>query len=263
LASGQTFAFFPGAGGSWGVSDGRPVWVGAGAKAIRCRAEDEAFWRKYFEPDRDYAEMLAPYLGSDPALAACANAFAGIRLLRQPVWEAVCAFIISANNHQKRIESIYRRLSERYGGRIIWEGRTFYGFPSPQRLAQVGEQALHEAGLGYRAPYIASTAATVADGFSLDLDAMEYEAALAHLTQLRGVGEKVADCVLLFASRHSRAFPVDVWMERVLTARYGFGGTRAKMKKEAQGRFGDCAGIIQQYLFHGARTGLLSVDILL
>ena len=260
FASGQTFAFAPNGGGYWGVVDNRPAWADDGQKLIRCRAEDEAFWRGYFEPDKDYSDILAPFLESDPALAACVKAFAGIRILRQPVWEALCAFIISANNHQRRIESIYRKLSARFGRQIIWGGRSFYGFPSPEALAGADEQALRESGLGYRAPYMATTAGMVAAGFSLDLDAMEYGDALKHLTKLSGVGEKVADCVLLFASRHTVAFPVDVWMERVLKAHYGFEGSRAAMKKEAQLRFGDYAGLLQQYLFHGARTGLLSME---
>jgi N-glycosylase/DNA lyase len=262
LASGQTFAFNAESGGYVGIVDGRPVRISGcsdsvAENTVHCRGEDEAFWRHYFSLDGDYSELLAPYLASDPILAACVRAFAGIRILRQPVWEALCAFIISANNNQRRIENIYRGMAARWGDAVLWEGRTFHGFPSPQKLASVGEEALRELGAGYRAPYLATTAAMVADGFLLDLDGMDYAAALAHLVKLPGVGEKVADCVLLFASGHTCAFPVDVWIERVLENHYGLKGTRAAMKKAAQVRFGVHAGILQQYLFHGARSGII------
>lgn len=258
LACGQTFAFFPDGDSFLGVADGKPVMVEDASKTIRCRREDEVFWRRYFDMDRDYDEILAPYLATDPYLAACVNAFPGIRVLRQPVWETVCAFIVSANNNQPRITGICRNLATRLGERFTWEGRDFHGFPSPQRLAMAGEYALREAGAGYRASYMFSTAKMVADGFSLDLDDLEYEAALHHLMMLPGVGEKVADCILLFSSRHTCAFPVDVWIERALNTNYGLSGSRSKIKKEAQARFGANCGILQQYLFHGVRSGSIS-----
>jgi N-glycosylase/DNA lyase len=287
LASGQTFTFVPYGGGFAVVADGRPAWVkpaagvseaakAAGASVnnaavgmnetveaglwIRRRDEDAGFWRRYFDLDRDYSEILAPLLAEDPYLAAQVQAYAGLKVLRQPVWETLCAFIISANNHQKRIESICRNVALRYGSPIEWkelgidEEIPLYGFPSPEALAGAGEGALRQLGAGYRAGFLAATAQMVAEGFSLDMDGMDYEAALRHLTQLPGVGEKVADCVLVFSTRHRCAFPVDVWIERVLRGPYGMSGPRKAIKREAQARFGEWAGVVQQYLFHGARN---------
>ncbi len=257
IASGQTFAFVPHQGGYIGVSAGKAVHAieRENGLALCCAPGDEAFWRRYFDLDRDYPALLAPHL-DDPYLAACARAFAGMKLLRQPVWETMCAFILSANNHQKRIEGLYRGIAARLGEPLEWAGERLFAFPSPEALARAKEADLRALGTGYRAPYLLATAKMVADGFSLHLDAMEYEQALAHLQRLKGVGEKVADCVLLFSSGHGRAFPVDVWMERVLKERYGMAGTRAALKRAAQSRFGECAGLVQQYLFHGARTGI-------
>jgi N-glycosylase/DNA lyase len=258
LASGQTFAFVPHEGGYLGIAAGKPVWAaeGGGELTVKCREGDAQFWRRYFDLDRQYGELLEPFIRSDPKLAACARSYPGMKLLRQPVWEAVNEFIISANNNQRRIEKIYRAISARFGAKAMWEGRELHAYPSPQALAAVPESALRELGAGYRAPYLAETARMVAGGFPLDLDAMDYEAALKHLMRLRGVGEKVADCVLLFSTRHSRAFPVDVWMERVMTEWYGEEGSRSKLKRAAQEKYGELAGIVQQYLFHGARTGI-------
>jgi N-glycosylase/DNA lyase len=249
--------------------NGAAAGVKADAEAglwIRRRDADAGFWRRYFDLDRDYSEILAPLLAGDPYLAAQVRAYAGLRVLRQPVWETLCAFIISANNHQKRIESIYRNISARYGAPIKWEVLgireeiPLCGFPSPEALAGAGEEALRRLGAGYRARFLAATAQMVADGFSLDLDGMDYEAALRHLTQLPGVGEKVADCVLVFSTRHSCAFPVDVWIERVLRGPYGMSGPRKAIKREAQARFGEWAGVAQQYLFHGARNSNMEIS---
>ncbi|MDR3121249.1 MAG: hypothetical protein LBU58_07955 [Clostridiales bacterium] len=281
LASGQTFAFVPFDGGFLGIADKRPVWVretrdaggsrsfGSGQVCpsprceLHCEPGDAGFWQRYFDLDSgDYAERLAPYTASGSSgggeyLAACVRAYPGLRLLRQPVWEALCAFIISANNHQKRIESIYRAISARRGDPAALGDRAIFAFPGPEQLARASEAELREAGAGYRAPYLLDTARRVAEGFALDgLDAMDYESALAALTTLRGVGEKVADCVLLFSTRHGRAFPVDVWMERTLRERFGMSGPRRALKREAQAVFGEDAGLAQQYLFHAARSGL-------
>lgn len=261
LSSGQTFAFEEDGGGYVGVAGGRPCRVEqrGGDVAIDCLSGDEPFWREYFDLDADYDALLAPHRG-DAALSACADACAGLRLLRQEVWETVCAFIISANNHQKRIESIYRGVSRALGEAVEFRGRELRAFPSPERLAAAPEEALRACGAGYRAPYLIETARMVAQGFPLGLSAMPYAQALAHLTRLKGVGEKVADCVLLFSGRHGVAFPIDVWMERVLRRVYGMEGTKKQIKRQAQARFGERAGLIQQYLFHGARTGALTLD---
>ena len=275
LASGQTFAFNKTADGFFGIADGKPVEISAqgGGYNIRCREADADFWRRYFDLDRSYATLLKEFIfndndnggdddipdrfiGGKRFLTSCVNAFGGLRLLRQPVWETVCEFIISANNHQKRIEAIYKRISSNMGDAAEWNGRIYHAFPSAQKLAAADESDMRAMGLGYRAPYLLDTAKKLAnDGFP-DLNGYEYEDAVGYLTGLRGVGEKVADCVLLFATNHQKAFPVDVWIERALREHYGMIGTRHKLKLEAQALFGEAAGIAQQFLFHGMRSRL-------
>ncbi len=261
LSSGQTFAFVPHGAGYLGVVDTRAAFVSErdGELSLRCARGDESFWHRYFDLDREYAQMLAPHL-THPYLAACARAYPGLKLLRQPVWEALCAFILSANNHQKRIQSLYLGISQRLGEPVSFGGKKLHAFPSPDKLAAAPEALLREIGAGYRAAYLKRSAEMVAGGFSLDIGSMGYEQALRHLCSLPGVGEKVADCVLLFASDHGCAFPVDVWMERVMRERYGLTGTRPAVKRGAQAIFGARAGLAQQFLFHGARSGLEIAD---
>ena len=188
-------------------------------------------------------------------LARCVGAYGGLRLLRQPVWETICGFIISANNNVRRIETIYRRISEKFGESLDWDGRRFYAFPSAEVLADAGDEGLRSLGLGYRAPYIRETARAIADGGLPGYDDMEYGDALKSLTGLRGVGEKVADCVLLCATRHQEAFPVDVWIKRAMNVYYGMDGSNRALKREAQDLFGRAAGLAQLFLFHGIRSG--------
>ena len=260
LLSGQTFAFVKAGGGYAGVVDGKPCYVeeARDGLTIRCEPGDDAFWHSYFDMERDYDTVFSHLERGDPA-ALCARAFPGLRLLKQPIWETVCAFIISANNHQRRIESIYSAVARALGEEKCFKGHQLFSFPSAERLADAPEEMLRMCGAGYRARYLTGTARRIAEGFSLDLDSMDYEEALAHLTLLPGIGEKVADCVLLFSTRHGIAFPIDVWMERVLREAYGMQGNKKQIKRQAQERFGGDAGLIQQVLFHGARVGVLSL----
>ena len=136
-----------------------------------------------------------------------------------------------------------------------------YALPSPQKLAACSEEDLRDLGMGYRAPYLIRTARMVVDGFPLnELCRMEYGVAHARLLELAGVGDKVADCVLLFGCRHSSAFPVDTWVEKLLTEWFGIAGKRRRKAADAaRALLGDHAGLIQQFLFHAARTGDISV----
>ena len=275
LESGQTFAFCKDEIGFFGIVDKKfaeIAKIGDGYN-IHCHEADADFWRRYFDLDRSYGNLLQNFIFDDLSqnsgvrssnqqdggkyfLTLCVNAFSGLRLLRQPVWETICAFIISANNHQKRIESIYRRISGYMGDETAWEGRIYHAFPSARKLAGASVDELRSLGLGYRAPYLLDTAKKIAATGLPDLDNLGYEEALKFLTGLRGVGEKVADCVLLFATGHQKAFPVDVWIERAMRDYYGMSGSRHKIKQEAQALFGDAAGIAQQFIFHGMRTRL-------
>lgn len=183
----------------------------------------------------------------------------GLRILRQPPWEALVAFLLSQNNNTVRIGKLVRAVCETFGARQAAFGRTLYAFPGPERLASAGAEALRALGTGYRAAYIEKTARMVADGFPLDaLADMPYGDAHRRLMELPGVGPKVADCVLLFGCGHLSAYPVDVWVARLSRAWLGIDGkTGVALAEAARARFGENAGILQQYLFHCARLGLI------
>ena len=235
-----------------------PVWLRQTARGIEAEGEfDPAALRRYLDLDRDYAAVAAEFAHIPQARRAMAL-FPGLRVLNQPPWEALICFILSANNNVARIRSLTAALCARYGA----ENGGLFSFPSPESLAGADEAALRALKAGYRAPYLIGTARRVCDGFPLDeLQAMPYERARAALTTLPGVGGKVADCVPLFGCGHACAFPVDVWVARLLERWFGFGGmSRPAMARAARERLGLHAGLMQQFLFHAARTGAMPLD---
>ncbi len=213
---------------------------------------DAAFWRRYFDLDRDYT-ALAAGLRAYPTAARAMALLPGLRVLNQPPWEALVAFILSANNNVGRIRGLVNGLIKRYG-----EG----GFPSPERLVTISEGELRALGCGYRAPYLLQTARMVRNGFPLEaLAGMSGVEAHEHLLELPGVGDKVADCVQLFGLGQRDAFPVDVWVERLMKRWFlPEARDRREIRRRAREMFGAQAGIVQQSLFHCARLGLISLE---
>lgn len=240
------------------VLDGGPVWLHREADGIHAEgcADREAL-RHYLDLDRDYGALAAEY-GHIPAARRAIGLYPGLRVLNQPAWEALICFILSANNNVPRIRGLTAALSERYGAAY---GDGLYGFPTPEALANADEAALRALKVGYRARYLIDTARRVCDGFPLDdLRRMPCDEARARLVSLPGVGEKVADCVLLFGCGHASAFPVDVWVARLLREWFGLSGqSRAKLGREARERLGGHAGLMQQFVFHAARVGAMAL----
>lgn len=212
--------------------------------------------RHYLDLDRDYAAVAKQYARIDAARRAI-ELYPGLRVLNQDPWETLLSFILSANNNVGRIRNLVYALGRELGPRCELCGETLYGFPSPEALAACGEARLRSLGVGYRAPYLIRTAQLVAEGFPLwELKRMSYPQAHAALTSLSGVGDKVADCVLLFGCGHTSAFPVDVWVERLLKSWFGVEcSSRKKMMCIARELLGENAGLLQQFLFHSARMG--------
>jgi len=277
LRSGQCFRWTVTSDGARGVVDGT---------VARVRQHPVGLRIDWDGPTGSRARLLR-HLGADQPLAAIEAALAqdgvlrrllpktsGIALMRQAPWECLVSYVISAFNNIPKIQMSVRHLARRFGEPIpirtdaaggthrhLARGAGADGdawtFPSPERLAETGLDALRGCALGYRAPYVRSLARRVADG-QVDLDAMarlRFDEARALLLDLPGVGEKVADCVLLFALGYHEAFPVDVWVQRAVE-RWYFGSraqTPRAIRAWARDRFGALAGYAQQHLFAGAR----------
>ena len=236
-----------------GVVNGRYLTVGRDADGTvtvhNAAAEDWPWLSRYFALDVDYSALRARIASAVPSpVMARASAFgSGIRILRQDGFEALCSFILSQNNNIPRIKGLIESLCRAYGEPFTDAYGTHYAFPTPERLAEVTEGELRDLRVGFRAPYLCDAAKRWASGQidSAYLSEAPYEEAASMLTAIHGVGPKVAACVLLFGFGRTEAFPVDVWIKKVLAAH--FGGT---FPTDA---LGDAAGIAQQYLFYLGR----------
>ena len=230
---------------------------------------DWNFLREFFQTEIDLAIVLKTFPDDAPMNLAVARC-RGLRLLRQNPWECLASFILSSTKQIVQIRQIVALLCERFGepvaafslapsdGERAGERGAHFSFPSPQRLAAASEQELRACKMGFRAPSLHAAACAIAEGqFELEkIRTLDYAAARAELMTLRGVGGKIADCVLLFGYGFDTAFPVDVWIERALQELY-FPRHRAsekRLRKFAATHFGPHAGYAQQYLFHYIRT---------
>ena len=203
-------------------------------------------WSEYFDLATDYAAISADFNGD--YMRTCTEYGMGIRILRQDSWEALCSFIISQCNNITRIKGIVERLCLNFGEEIKANGKSYYTFPSAECLASLEPEDLSIIRSGYRAEYIINAARAVVSG-ELDLEALkkcDYREAIKSLRKVRGIGEKVANCVVLFGLNHMEAFPVDVWMKRALKENFP-----PDFNPESLGEY---AGLAQQYIFYYARS---------
>jgi N-glycosylase/DNA lyase len=219
----------------------------------------------YFGAAADFPALtdLLPWR-SDPHLARCLIAFSGLRILRQPFGETLLGFLCSATKQIVQIKQMIALLAERHGAPLVSLAGTdgqhrsaFHRLPTWPELALIPETDLRRCLLGFRARYIAHTARFLAahPGWLEETEALPYAAAKERLCSLSGVGEKVADCVLLFGAGRLEAFPVDVWILKTLARRYGLEGWRpAQLAQFGRAHFGPLAGLAQQFLFAWERT---------
>ncbi len=201
----------------------------------------EKLWKPYFDLERDYAKICKSF--GDENLKKATEEFYGIRILRQEPWEALCSFIISQNNNIPRIKGIIERLCENFGEKIT---DSDYTFPSYEVLAGMSVDDLSPLRAGFRAKYIIDAAQKVKSGEVrlYELYEMPMDEARQELMKIKGVGAKVAECTLLYGLGRVEAFPVDVWVKRIMAEMYPNGLPECTKGVE---------GIAQQYLFHWRR----------
>lgn len=258
LDSGQAFHWESLGEGFAGTIGERAVYVEQRVGALFVRPKSAAkICAHYFALDHPLAEICAA-LPHDPAMDAARGFCRGLRIMRQPRWECLATFITSSMKQVAHIRQISRVLRERFGMAHSLGKIALHSYPSPERIAALDEQTLRECALGYRAKNLLATARRVANG-ETDLDqlaALPDDELRARLCELPGVGAKVANCVMLFAYERLRAFPIDVWVERVLREKY-FPRRRKfrpnELAKFSARYFGEHGGYAQQYLFHHAR----------
>lgn len=230
-----------------GIAAGYPAVVEVVGEEVYITSDAPAqLWHEYFDLETDYAAISESFTGD--YLSACREYGNGIRILRQDAWEALCSFIISQCNNITRIKGIVERLCSLFGEEAEFCGKTYYTFPTAEKIASLSVEDLAPIRSGYRAEYIIAAAKAVVSG-ELDLEALkatDFRTAIKELRTVRGIGEKVANCVVLFGLGHMEAFPIDVWMKRALKENFP-----ADFNPESLGPY---AGLAQQYIFYYARS---------
>lgn len=216
----------------------------------------------YFDLNRNYEEIKEKLSKIDDNVKTSIEYGKGIRILNQDLWEMIISYIISANNNIPRIKGIIERLSRTYGDEIEWNGEKYYTFPTPEQLKDVTVADYRKLGTGFRDIRLYETVHMILDK-KVDLEQLQNETdtnkVREQLLTLSGVGPKVADCILLFSTlKRFEVFPIDVWVRRVMNELYIKNEDETKVNKKqieklAHEKFGNLAGIAQQYLFYWKR----------
>ena len=228
----------------------------------KCEDNIQELVEDYFDLNRDYEEIKKDLSKIDENMKTSIEYGKGIRILNQDLWETIISFIISANNNIPRIKGIIERLSQKYGKEIIFEGKKYYTFPKPEELKNVTVEEYRNLGLGFRDIRLYETTKMILEK-EIDLKKLKEnpntKEVREELLKLSGVGPKVADCILLFSDlKRFEVFPIDVWVRRVMNDLYIKNEDENKVSKKqiekiAKEKFGDLAGLAQQYLFYWRR----------
>ena len=227
-----------------------------------CDGNIEDIIYDYFDLNRDYERIKETLSEIDENMKKSVLYGKGIRILNQDLWETIMSFIISANNNIPRIKGIIERLSKKYGSKISFNGKEYYTFPTPEQLRDVTVEDYRKLGLGFRDIRLYETTQMILTK-DIDLEKLKNNSntieVREELLKLSGVGPKVADCILLFSTlKRFEVFPIDVWVRRVMNDLYIKQEDETKVSKKqiekiAEEKFGNLAGLAQQYLFYWRR----------
>jgi N-glycosylase/DNA lyase len=262
LDCGQVFRWDRTSDGWWeGVVSDLIIRIRQDGNRLTYKGAPEKFIRHYFSLDTDLGAVLAS-IDRDPFIHDAIIKNQGLRLVRQPPWECTVSYICSTNSNIPTIRRRIASVAERFGSPIVSGGRTFHAFPEPASISCGGHDGLTECRLGYRQSYVFGTSCAVSDekAWEETIFLLPYEDARRELMKLQGVGPKAADCILLFAFQKYEAFPVDVWIRRIMQQNYLpeldtsaplTGREYDEIRRFAREHFGDYCGYAQEYLYAG------------
>ena len=233
-------------------------------------------WKSYFDLDRDYG-VIKEELSKDELLRKSVEFGYGIRILNQDPFEILISFIISARNSIPSIMKTIKKISEKWGDKLEYKGNIYYAFPTPEQLKKATLDEIKETGASFRSKYIVDTIGNVNAAieakqkgelteelrqFDLDyIKSLPSDECHKALQNFRGVGAKVADCIMLFSMGKHSAFPVDVWIKRAMIHFYLAPDVSLnKIRVFGREKFGELSGLAQQYLFYYARENNIKIE---
>lgn len=213
-------------------------------------------WENYFDMNTKYGIIKEYLIANDEKIVAAIEDKWGIRIINQEFHETLLSFIISQNKQIPHIKQIVRNISEKFGTFLgEYNGRSYYSFPTLEQLENITEEDFRGLKTGFRAPYLMDAITHLKTGLNAGcFKDLSYEEAVVRLTKIKGVGEKVANCVALFSLKYRNAFPVDVWVKRVMEETYfGQDTSKEEIMRFAKEKFGEYGGYAQQYHFYHMR----------
>ena len=257
INSGQIF-LWENYGNEWFVLDGNDIIMGKQTPFEVITFSKIA--KNFFREDDNYEKILKD-ITKDKIVKKATNRYPGLRITRQDPFQCCISFIVSSNSNIPNIRMRLQKLCRKFGKKVRFQKRDFVLFPEPKRLARATLQELKECKLGYRTKYVLDTSQAIASG-EVDLDElkkMKYEQAREVLLKLPGIGDKVADCVMLFSLEKLDSFPLDTWMLKILQKYYSNNiciDKKSISKKRYEDihqnvleHFGKYAGYSQQFLY--------------
>lgn len=248
LECGQVFRFKPRDFGYTIYTSGQKADVCCQKDGTKIICKNKKYFTKYLDLDTNYAIIKSEL--DKKNLSNAIKYGAGIRILKQDLLETIISFIISANNNIPRIKNIIEKLCEGFGEKID----DYYAFPTLSQLSKIDIGFLKEIGCGYRAEYLIDTIKKLSE---MDIDKlyeMDTDSARAELLKLKGVGRKVADCILLFGLGKTDVFPTDTWIVQAYADEFGENNmSPSKISDFYKNRYGNLSGYAQQYMFYAKR----------
>ena len=258
LSCGQTFRWEKVDEWWQGIVEGRAIRIRQERDLLTFSGADAGFIRDYFRLDQDLPAILSS-IDRDPAISAAIHECRGLRLVRQQPWECLISYICATNTNIPAVKRRVALMAEQFGRSVDGPFGATYAFPEPDELALASPAELRDCKLGYRDDYVSCASSFIAEcpDWAERIAALPFEEAREALMEFRGVGTKVADCVLLFSFGFFEAFPVDVWIHRIMAKTYlpDIAGRSCipadyeKIRRFAQDYFGEYAGYAQEYLY--------------
>ncbi|MCM1371025.1 MAG: 8-oxoguanine DNA glycosylase [Clostridium sp.] len=215
----------------------------------------EAVIKDYLDLDRDYLSINKEILKRNPELKNSIDNCSGLKMIRQDKFETLISYIISANNRVSMISKVVDNISMRYGKKVIFEGKEYYLFPDSISMKDCTKEELRNLKTGFRDEYIYEIVNKInSKDFDLEkIDEMTSNEALDYLMSNKGIGLKVASCILLFAYSRFDVFPIDTWVKKYMLDNYNI-NTVSKIKKYSEEHYSNYSGLIIQYMFHSSRN---------
>ena len=213
--------------------------------------------KEYFDLNRDYSSLNKVIISKDKTLKKCINEALGFKILKQEPFEMLISYIISQNNNVSRISSSINYISSKFGTKIIFKDKEYFLFPTYEQLKGIDIKTLNEAKVGFRDKYIINALDYIKSG-KLDINKineLDTEQALIYLQEIKGIGPKVASCILLFGYSRFDVFPVDTWVKKAMASLYeDINPTQKEISKFAKEKYGEYCGLALQYMYHYMRN---------